>query len=73
VTFLLGTGLRWAEATALQGRHVNLENGTVLVRQAWKRIPGGQEVGPPKSAKARRTVNASALALLAAASRHPRG
>jgi integrase len=68
VTFLLGTGLRWAEATALQGRHVNLENGTVLVRQAWKRIPGGQEVGPPKSGKARRTVNASALALLAAAS-----
>jgi integrase len=68
VTFLLGSGLRWAEATALQGRHVNLDAGTVLVRQAWKRIPGGQELGPPKSQKARRTVNASTLGLLAVSS-----
>lgn len=65
VTFLLGTGLRWSEATALQVRHVNLEAGTVRVEQAWKKIPGGWEVGPPKSNKSRRTVNAAVAALVA--------
>lgn len=67
VTFLLGTGLRWSEATALQARHVNLEAGTVRVQRAWKRIPGGWEVGPPKSSKANRTVNAAVPALVAVA------
>lgn len=65
VTFLFGTGLRWSEATALPCRNVNLEAGTVRVDRAWKRIPGGQEVGPPKSAKSRRTVNAAVAALAA--------
>lgn len=68
IVFLFGSGLRWSEATALQGRHVDLDAGTVHVRQAWKRIPGGQELGPPKSQKARRTVNLATDALLAAAS-----
>jgi integrase len=67
VTFLLGTGLRWSEATALQSRHVDLANGTVRVQRAWKRVPGGWEVGPPKSAKANRTVNAAVPALVAVA------
>lgn len=65
VTFLLGTGLRWSEATALQARHVNLAAGTVRVERAWKRVPGGAEVGPPKSRKSRRTVNAATAALVA--------
>lgn len=67
VTFLLGTGLRWSEATALQARHVNLAAGTVRVERAWKRVPGGWEVGPPKSSKARRTVNAGVAGLVAVA------
>lgn len=66
VVFLLGTGLRWSEATALQARHINLDAGTVRVQRAWKRIPGGWEVGPPKSKKSNRTVNAAVDALLAA-------
>lgn len=65
VTFLLGTGLRWSEATALQARHINLAAGTVRVQRAWKRIPGGWEIGPPKSRKANRTVNAAVPALVA--------
>src|SRR5690606_6915786 len=66
VAFLFGTGMRWSEATAIQGRHVNLDAGTVRVEQAWKRIPGdGFRLGPPKTAKARRTVNAAAMALVA--------
>jgi integrase len=65
VAFLLGTGLRWSEATALQARHINLEAGTVRVQRAWKRVPGGWEIGPPKSPKANRTVNAGVPALVA--------
>lgn len=66
VTFLFGTGMRWSEATAIMGKHVNLDKGTVRVEQAWKRVPGqGFEIGPPKTRKARRTVNAAVPALLA--------
>lgn len=68
VVFLVGSGLRWSEATALQTRHVNLDAGTVRVEQAWKRVPGtGFVLGPPKTRKARRTVNPAAIALAAVA------
>lgn len=64
VAFLFGTGMRWSEATAVESRHVNLRAGTVRVEQAWKRVPGnGIVLGPPKTAKARRTVNAAVIAL----------
>ncbi len=67
IAFLFGTGLRWSEATAIQCRHVDLDRGTVRVERAWKRVKGGQEIGPPKTPKARRTVNAAVPALVAAA------
>jgi integrase len=56
--FLVGSGLRWSEATALQVRHVNLARGEVVVRQAWKKAKKGQprRLGPPKSPKSRRGV-----------------
>lgn len=66
VVWLFGTGMRWSEATALQSRHVNIKAGTARVEQAWKRVPGGFEIGPPKSAKSKRTVNAAVMALKAA-------
>jgi integrase len=66
VVFLFGTGLRWSEATALQARHVDIANGTVRVEQAWKRVPGESfRLGPPKTAKSKRTVNAATMALAA--------
>jgi len=66
VVFLVGTGLRWSEATALQSRHIDLANGTVRVEQAWKRVPGEDwRIGPPKTPKSTRTVNAAVLALAA--------
>lgn len=70
VAFLVGTGLRWSEATAIEGRHVDLERGTVRVEQAWKLEGAGRGyvIGVPKSAKSRRTVNAAVGALAAAAS-----
>lgn len=67
IAFLFGTGLRWSEATALQGRHIDLAAGTVRVQRAWKRVPGGWEVGPPKSKAGNRTVNAGVPALVAVA------
>jgi integrase len=51
----------------LQWRHVNLTKGTVRVEQAWKRIAGGTEIGPPKTEMADRTVNAGTRALVAIA------
>lgn len=66
VRFLVGTGLRWSEATALEGRHINFDAGTVRVQQAWKKGPDGPYLGPPKSQKSNRTVNAATGALLAA-------
>jgi integrase len=69
VAFLVGTGLRWSEATALQSRHVNLSAGTVRVEQAWKWLGKGKgyEIGVPKSQRGRRTVNAAVGALAAVA------
>ncbi|MBS45340.1 MAG: hypothetical protein CMH83_19650 [Nocardioides sp.] len=67
VVFLLGTGLRWSEATALQTKHVNIQAGTIRVERAWKRVPGeGFVVSVPKTRKAKRTVNAATMALAAA-------
>lgn len=64
VTFLFGTGMRWSEATGIEGRHIDLEAGTVRVDQAWKRVPGdGFRLGPPKTPRARRTVYAAEQAI----------
>jgi integrase len=71
VLFLAGSGLRWSEATALQWRHVDLVNGTVRVEQAWKRVAGGWEVGPPKTEMGIRTVNPDTRALVALAFQSP--
>jgi len=59
VTFLAGTGLRFGEALALLVGDVDLLNPTPIVRvtKAWRRTPGGFEVGPPKSRKSKRTVS----------------
>ena len=58
--FLVGTGLRFSEATALlPGDFSDDGKGgyTVRVTKAWKRAgTTGRVVGPPKSKRARRTV-----------------
>ncbi|MGI5509351.1 tyrosine-type recombinase/integrase [Streptomyces sp. CA-106131] len=43
--WLVGTGMRWGEATALQVTDVNLHRNTVSVQRAWKREAPG-EGGP---------------------------
>ena len=67
VALLAGTGMRWSEATALEWKHINLEAGTINVRQAWKKRKGGWDTGPPKTQKGKRTVNAATMALVALA------
>lgn len=57
---MVGCGLRWSEATALETRHINFEGGVIHVRQAWKKPSKGgkRTLGPPKSLKSRRDVQA---------------
>ncbi|MFF3497430.1 tyrosine-type recombinase/integrase [Streptomyces sp. NPDC002795] len=65
--FLVGTGMRWGEATALQTRDINWTTGKANVQRAWKRQDDNTfKIGPPKTKKARRLVklNADQLAML---------
>jgi integrase len=58
--FLVGTGLRFGEATALMARDFVLDgpNPSVTVSKAWKEDDEkGFYIGPPKTKKSRRTVS----------------
>ncbi|MFF8290474.1 tyrosine-type recombinase/integrase [Streptomyces sp. NPDC016309] len=64
--WLVGTGMRWGEATALKVSDLNLttERPSVSVQRAWKKAkkgaPGGAfYLGPPKTKKARRVLRLS--------------
>ncbi|MEU1115641.1 MULTISPECIES: site-specific integrase [unclassified Streptomyces] len=58
--FLVGTGMRWGEATALQKRDINWTTGKVNVQRAWKRQEDNTfRIGPPKTRKARRLMKVS--------------
>jgi integrase len=56
---LVGTGMRWSEATALTVGDVDLEAKTVRVTKAWKRDreKGSWYVGQPKTRKSKRTIS----------------
>jgi integrase len=59
---LVGSGLRYSEATALQVKHVDLLAPvcTVRVAQAWKRLPDSSyRLEEPKTRRSRRTVTVS--------------
>ena len=62
IRFLSGTGLRYSEATALRKRDISVRQGRAAVRveRAWKSIGNGEEIGPPKTKKAKRTVTCNA-------------
>ncbi|SLF47205.1 site-specific recombinase XerD [Mycobacteroides abscessus subsp. bolletii] len=57
--FLVASGCRWSEATALQpAEHIDKRKGTVKIRQAWKYSPGkGYYLGPPKTKRSRREID----------------
>jgi integrase len=58
VEFLVASGARWSEATALQPRAVDLSAGTVRISKAWKEgETGGYVLGVPKTKMSVRTIN----------------
>jgi integrase len=56
-TFLVASGARFSEVTALKPADVDCAAGTVRISKSWKRIPGGYELGAPKTPKSIRTIN----------------
>ena len=57
VEFLVASGCRWSEATALKPAAINVTAGTVRVTKAWKTGAGGYTLGVPKTKKSVRTIN----------------
>ena len=59
--FLVASGCRFSEATALTPSDVDRVNNTVRISKAWKRTPGSDEgkyeLGQPKTRGSIRTVN----------------
>lgn len=56
IAFLLVTGSRIGEATAVRVSDLNHRARTVSIVRAWKKARQGQELGTPKSARSRRVV-----------------
>ncbi len=62
VDLLVGTGLRWHEATALKVKDLKLtgREPTLTVNRGWSRQKGGwYKLGPPKTRKGRRMIGLS--------------
>ncbi len=57
VEFLVASGCRLSEATALRTDDVDQAAGTVRIWQAWRRGGGGYRLAPPKTARSKRTIN----------------
>lgn len=55
--FLVASGCRWGEATALKPGDVNRDAGTVRVRRAWKYSSAGFETGRTKTTRSNRTIH----------------
>lgn len=58
VLFLVGTGCRWGEATALTwGDFADGAPPTVRITRAWKKSKGGPLLSYPKTSRSRRSVS----------------
>lgn len=56
IAFLLVTGCRIGEATAVRVSDLNVKARTVSVVRAWKKARVGRELGTPKSRRSRRVI-----------------
>lgn len=64
VEFLVASGCRWSEATALKPASIDVSAGTVRITKAWKTGDGnGYTLGVPKTKKSVRTINVPARVL----------
>ena len=58
VQFLVASGARFSEATALTPQDIDRQVGTVRIWRSWKHVPGGDyELGAPKTSRSVRTIN----------------
>lgn len=57
VEFLVASGARWSEATALKPPAIDVTAGTVRITKAWKTGAGGYTLGVPKTKMGVRTIN----------------
>jgi integrase len=57
VEFLVASGCRFNEATALKPSDVNRAENTVRIARAWKQDGTNYTMGPPKTRKSNRTIN----------------
>jgi integrase len=57
VRFLVTSGCRFGEATALRPSDVDRTANTVRIVRAWKYHSGGYEIGLPKTKRSVRTIN----------------
>jgi integrase len=55
--FMVASGFRWGEVSALKPGDVDIDANTVRVRRAWKYSSKGYKIGPPKTTRSRRTIN----------------
>lgn len=63
VRFLVASGARPAEVMALRPADINRTDHTVRISRAWKRGPGGYQIGAPKTDRGIRTINVPAAVL----------
>ena len=64
VEFLVASGARFGEATAIKPGDINLAEGTVDIRRAWRYVVGeGFQLGPPKTKRSVRTIDVAANTL----------
>ena len=58
ITLTVHTGLRWGEISALRVGDIDLNRRLLTVKRAWKKDGDGRYIiGPPKTAKSRRTIS----------------
>lgn len=58
VEFLVASGARFSEATALKPGDIDLAEGTVRIQRAWRYVVGeGFQLGPPKTKRSVRTID----------------
>ncbi|MGY2061313.1 tyrosine-type recombinase/integrase, partial [Nocardia gipuzkoensis] len=57
VEFLIASGARWGEVTALQVRDIHRTKLTARINKAWKYTGSQPVLGAPKTKKSTRTIN----------------
>ncbi|MEE6139839.1 site-specific integrase [Mycobacterium sp. 050128] len=64
VEFLVASGARWGEASALKPTDINVAEGTVDIKRAWRYVSGeGYQLGPTKTRRSTRTIDVSTSTL----------